>query len=143
MATLERAIAIAAEAHAGQKDKAGAAYILHPIRVMLNVKSVPEKIVAILHDVAEDCPGWTIERLRKEGFSEQVLEGIASVTKREGEAYNDFVLRATADPLGRAVKLADLKDNMDLSRISEPNERDYERIERYRRALAQVGEEIV
>jgi len=69
MSTLERAIVIAAEAHAGMTDKAGAPYILHPLRMMLDLTSVEERIVAILHDVCEDCPGWTFERLRDEGFS--------------------------------------------------------------------------
>ena len=55
MSTLEKAIAIAAEAHAGATDKAGAPYILHPLRVMLKVNSPEERIVAVLHDVVEDC----------------------------------------------------------------------------------------
>ena len=73
MSTLERAIVIAAEAHAGMKDKGGAPYILHPLRMMLSVPSEEEQIVAVLHDVCEDCPGWTFERLRSEGFSERIL----------------------------------------------------------------------
>src|SRR4051812_31424399 len=118
MSTLERAIAIAAEAHAGQVDKAGAPYILHPLRVMLSVETTDERIVAVLHDVVEDCPGWTAERLRDEGFSTAVLRGVDAVTKRDGESYESFVVRAAADPLGRAVKIADLRDNMDLRRIA-------------------------
>jgi (p)ppGpp synthase/HD superfamily hydrolase len=65
MSTLERAIAIAAKAHAGQVDKAGAPYVLHPLRIMLRKSSIDERIVAVLHDVCENCPGWTFERLRK------------------------------------------------------------------------------
>ena len=57
MSTLERAIAIAAKAHAGQVDKAGAPYVLHPLRIMLRKSSIDERIVAVLHDVCEDCPG--------------------------------------------------------------------------------------
>ena len=136
MSTLERAIAIAAEAHAGQTDKAGAPYILHPLRIMLAVSSTEERIVAVLHDVCEDCPGWTFDRLRAEGFPPRILEALDSVTKREGEAYEDFVRRAGRDPIGRAVKRADLRDNMDLSRIAAPGPRDHARLERYRAALA-------
>ena len=73
MSTLERAIVIAAEAHAGMTDKAGAPYILHPLRMMMDLTSPEERIVAVLHDVCEDCPGWTFERLRGEGFSEEIL----------------------------------------------------------------------
>ncbi len=69
MSTLERAIVIAVEAHAGQIDKAGSPYVLHPLRVMLNLRTTDERIVGVLHDVCEDCPGWDFERLRREGFS--------------------------------------------------------------------------
>jgi len=135
LSTLERAIAIAAEAHTGQTDKAGAAYVLHPLRVMLAVGTDDERIVAVLHDVCEDCPEWSLERLAVEGFAPRILDGIASVSKREGEDYQSFVRRAASNPLGRAVKLADLRDNMDLSRIANPTEKDLRRMERYRAAL--------
>ena len=94
MSTLEMAIAIAAEAHAGMTDKAGAPYILHPLRMVMDQTSAEERIVAVLHDVCEDCPRWTFERLRGEGFSEQILAALDSVTKREGEPYEEFVRRA-------------------------------------------------
>jgi len=139
MSSLERAIAIAAEAHAGQHDKAGASYVLHPLRMMLRLTSNDERIVAVLHDVCEDCPGWTFDRLRAEGFSEKILMALDTVTKRDGEAYEDFVRRAANNPIGRAVKLADLQDNCDLSRISKPSERDFERIEKYKRAIELIG----
>jgi (p)ppGpp synthase/HD superfamily hydrolase len=135
MSTLERAIAIAAEAHAGQVDKAGAPYVLHPLRMMLRVSSPEERIVAVLHDVCEDCPGWSFDRLKAEGFSDRILTALDSVTKRDGEDYESFVRRAAADPIGRSVKLADLSDNCDLSRIAAPSQRDYQRIEKYRRAI--------
>ena len=135
MSTLERAIVIAAEAHAGMTDKAGAPYILHPLRMMMDLTSPEERIVAVLHDVCEDCPGWTFERLRGEGFSEEILAALDSVTKREGEAYEEFALRAAANPIGRRVKLADLRDNSDLSRITNPSVEDHERIAKYARAI--------
>jgi (p)ppGpp synthase/HD superfamily hydrolase len=136
---LERAISIAAEAHAGQVDKAGAPYVLHPLRMMLQVSSMDERIVAVLHDVCEDCPGWTFDRLRGEGFPEHIIEALRSVTKREGEDYESFARRAAANPIGRCVKLADLHDNCDLSRIAAPSERDFHRIEKYRRAIDLIG----
>ena len=139
MSTLERAIAIAAEAHAGQIDKAGAPYVLHPLRMMLSVSSIDERIVAVLHDVREDCAEWTFDRLRSEGFSNRIIEALQSVTKREAEDYDDFVRRSAANPIGRRVKLADLHDNCDLSRIAAPSERDLQRIEKYRRAIDLIG----
>jgi (p)ppGpp synthase/HD superfamily hydrolase len=135
VSTLERAIAIAAEAHAGQVDKAGAPYVLHPVRMMLRMSSTDERIVAVLHDVCEDCAGWTFDRLRREGFSDHIIQALQSVTKRDGEDYEAFVRRAATNPIGRRVKLADLDDNSDLSRIAMPSERDFRRIEKYRRAI--------
>src|ERR1019366_6193998 len=91
MSTLERAIVIAAEGHAGVKDKGGAPYILHPLRMMLALSSPDERIVAVLHDVCEDCPAWTLDRLRAEGFAHHIITALDSVTKREGEDYETFV----------------------------------------------------
>ena len=135
--TLERAIAIAAAAHAGQVDKGGAPYILHPLKVMLRMTTLEERIVAVLHDVVEDC-GISLNDLRKEGFSEEVLTAIESVTKVPGESYEDFVERAAQNPIGRVVKLADLEENSDLSRIASPSWDDLERVEKYRRAIARL-----
>lgn len=148
MSTLERAIAIAATAHAGATDKSGAPYILHPLRVMMRVESLEAKMVAVLHDVVEDCRhlGYDFARLEHEGFSPAVMAGVRSVTKQEDEegkhsdpgyeeTYLRFVRRAAADSIGRVVKIADLEDNCDLSRIASPSERDLQRLARYRRAL--------
>ena len=140
MSTIERAVAIAAEAHAGQTDKAGEVYLLHPLRVMLGVETAgvdaaDARIAAVLHDVVEDTP-WTLDGLRAEGFSEPVLAALDAVTRREGESYEAFVARAARDPLGRRVKLADLRDNRDPSRLPDPSPRDRERYARYDRAIA-------
>ena len=133
MSTLERAVAIAAEAHAGAVDKAGVPYILHPLRVMLGVDGEAARIAAVLHDVVEDTE-WTIERLRAEGFAPEVLAAVDALTRREGEDYFDFCRRAGRDPIARVVKLADIEDNLDLSRISDPTPADHARVERYRTA---------
>jgi (p)ppGpp synthase/HD superfamily hydrolase len=132
--SLERAIAIGAAAHEGQVDKGGSPYILHPLKVMLRVRTLEERIVAVLHDVVEDC-GVSLDDLRNEGFSETVLTAIESVTKVPGESYEAFVERAAQNPIGRVVKLADLEENSDLSRIPQPSWDDLERIEKYRRAM--------
>ena len=147
MSTLERAIAIAVAAHAGQCDKAGRPYILHPLRVMFALEADEERIVGVLHDVVEDTrdrpDGWTLERLRAEGFSAEIVDAIDSVTRRtiDGakEDYFAFVRRAGANPIGRRVKIADLGDNSDLSRIADPDPADLARVEKYRRALRLLG----
>jgi (p)ppGpp synthase/HD superfamily hydrolase len=133
---LDRAIEIATEAHAGQVDKAGSPYIAHPLRVMRAQNSDEARIVAVLHDVGEDCEDWTFARLEAEGFSPAVIKALRLVTKIEGEDYDDFVRRAADNPISRAVKQADIEDNMDLKRLNNVTTKDLERIEKYRRALA-------
>ena len=115
MASIERALQIAAGAHEGQKDKEGGPYILHPLRVMNAVEGEAEKVVAILHDVIEDT-SVTAEDLRREGFGETVLAALDCVTHRKGEPYADYVVRCKGDRIGRRVKLADLEDNTRLAR---------------------------
>ena len=140
MPDLERALAIAVEAHRGQQDRIGAPYILHPLRVMLRVRTTEQKIVAILHDVVEDTP-WTLESLRNEGFSNAIIRAIDCLTRREGEDYFDFVLRSKSDPIARVVKLADLEDNMDVNRMTQVTDKDVERLNRYKRAKAMIEAE--
>lgn len=137
--TLERAIEIAAATHAGQTDKGGAPYILHPLRVMLRVAPGTQQIVAVLHDVVEDSDGnVTFDDLVREGFSQEVIDGVRAVTKVEGESYEAFIARAALNPVGKAVKLADLAENSDLSRIDRPSQKDLERVGKYRRAIQQL-----
>lgn len=133
IATIEDAISIAAEAHKGVKDKAGAPYILHPLRMMMRLNSEAEMITAILHDVVEDSD-WTIEKLREKGFSEEVLEAVECVTNREGESYEDFVKRAAKNKIAKQVKIADLEDNMNILRIGDIKSKDLERLKKYHRS---------
>ena len=130
MPTIERAIEIAATAHAGQRDKAGQAYILHPLRVMLRVDGEHEQMAAVLHDVVEDT-SITIDDLAREGFPIEVLRAIAALTKLPGETRLEAAARAAADPVARKVKLADNAENMDLSRIPNPTDKDYARCREY------------
>lgn len=136
MSTLARATEIAREVHLHQFDKGGAPYIGHPLRVAGACKSDEAKIVALLHDVVEDgaSQGWSFDRLRTEGFGEAIIAALESVTKRAGEDYAAFVLRAKENVLGREVKLADIADNMDLGRIPHPSAKDLARIDKYRQA---------
>lgn len=139
MSTLERAIAIAAEAHTGQTDKAGAPYILHPLRVMLRQTTLAAQIVAALHDVVEDS-AWTLAQLRAEGFTPEIIAAVDAMTRRADEEYEAFVLRAGSNPLARPVKLADLDDNLDQTRIAQPTAKDQARLEKYRNAKRLLGE---
>ena len=150
---LEKAIKIAVEAHTGQVDKGGNPYILHPLRVMLSLNTEEERIVGVLHDVVEDCEGWTWLRLQDEGFSADIIQALQSVSKTpeeeaeyrrlpEGEKldhYLEFVTRAKANKIGREVKVADIKDNLDISRIDDITEGDINRLTRYKAALKLLG----
>ena len=136
---LERAVAIALDAHRGQRDKAGQAYILHPLRVMARVEGDAARLAALLHDVVEDS-AWTLEQLRAEGFPEAVVAAVDALTRRQGEAYEAFIRRAAAHPVARAVKRADVEDNLDVRRLRRVTAQDAERLERYRRALLALGD---
>ncbi len=133
MTPLERAIQIAAAAHAGQTGKDGAPYILHPLRLMLKMSTDEERIVAVLHDVVEDT-SVTFDDLRREGFSDEVLETVRLLTHEEGISYEDYVARLAPHPLAKKVKLADLEDNSDIRRLSGIEDKDVPRLRKYHRA---------
>jgi (p)ppGpp synthase/HD superfamily hydrolase len=135
MSTLERAIEIAVKAHAGQVDKAGQPYILHPLRIMLAASTADERIAGVLHDVVEDSR-TSLADLRAEGFSNAIIEAVDALTKRPGEDRLAAARRAAANPIARAVKLADNADNMDLSRIANPTDKDLERMATYAKVRA-------
>lgn len=130
MATLERAIQIAAAAHTGQTDKGGEPYILHPLRVMFRMTTEEERIVAVLHDVVEDSD-WTFAAIAAEGFPKAIVSAIEALTKRAGETRIEAAQRAAVNPIARRVKLADNAENMDLSRIPNPTANDMARLEQY------------
>lgn len=135
---LENAIHIAVEAHRGQVDKAGAPYILHPLRLMMRMQTPLERIAAVLHDVVEDS-GWTLDELRREGFSDEVIDAVDGLTRRDGETYEAFIERAAQHPVARRVKLADLEDNMDMRRLAQPlTYKDESRLFRYHKAWLQL-----
>lgn len=113
---LNKAVKIAVMAHSGQLDKGGEPYIFHPFRVALNCETLDEKIVAMLHDTVEDTE-ITIEYLVDEGFSRDITEAVDSLTRRSGEDYMDFIRRISENRLAATVKLHDLADNMDESRL--------------------------
>ena len=133
MPSLEDAISLAVEAHRGQKDKAEAPYILHPLRVMLRMETETDRIVAVLHDVLEDS-GVTVRDLQKAGYSEEILEAIRYHTRSKEEEYEQFIERVKGNTMAVKIKTADLEDNLNFERIEEPNEDDLRRYEKYRSA---------
>lgn len=136
---LEKAFQIAIDAHKGQTDKAGAPYIFHPIRVSNRCSTDDEKIVALLHDTIEDTE-VTAEYLLMEGFPRNIVDAILSVTRNEDENYEDFIKRSRLNPIGRQVKLHDLEDNMDITRLNELTEKDLYRLNKYIKAYKYLKE---
>ena len=139
MATLERAIELAVQAHRGQMDKAGRPYILHPLHLMQQFEDQEAMIVAVLHDSVEDSD-LTLETLAREGFSSNILAAVDAITHREGEAYNDYIKRVQTHPIARLVKLADLEHNMDVRRMSKVHDRDLARLDKYHKTWQQLKE---
>jgi (p)ppGpp synthase/HD superfamily hydrolase len=130
---LEKAIQIAVDSHAGHKDKAGAPYILHPLRVMMAMETHEQMIVAVLHDVVEDT-NTTMDDLRQAGFPETVLEAVGLLTHKETDSYESYVRKIKPNPLAKLVKLADLRDNYRIDRLPNPCEEDIIRLKKYRNA---------
>ena len=130
MSTLAKALEVAAAAHTGRFDRYGRPYLLHPLRVMERLKTEEERMTALLHDVVEDS-AITLDDLRREGFSAEVVAAVDALSKREGEAYPGYLARVEQNPLARRVKIADLEDNMDLRRFREITPADRERLNRY------------
>lgn len=128
--TLEKAIELAAKAHAGQVDKGGHPYILHPLRVMLDVEGEYVRMAAVLHDVIEDSV-YTVGDLIRLGFPQIVIDAVIALTRPPGMSRMEAAQKAAANPIARVVKMADARDNMDLSRIPSPTKRDYERAAEY------------
>lgn len=134
MSNLEKAIQIATAAHEGQTDKGGKPYILHPLRVMMQMDSEAAMIVAVLHDVIEDSE-YTFDNLEAFGFSNEIITAVKYLTKQKREPYETYLQQIKSNPLARQVKLADLKDNMNLQRLQNITSKDVERQEKYAKAV--------
>jgi len=131
---LNKAISISAIAHMGQKRFGnGESYILHPLRVMMGMETVDEKIVAVLHDIVEDTD-WTIAELEKEGFLKIQLDAISAMTKEEGSNYEEYLSNLKANKIARSVKLKDIEDNMNLFSLKKIAQKDMLRLEKYHAA---------
>ncbi len=140
---LGTAIAIAATIHETQTDKGGNAYILHPIRIMMRLRTDDEELmsIAILHDVVEDSKGVvTLEFLKEKGFSDRVVTALTLLTHDKDVPYDQYIRRIATNRDATLVKLGDLKDNSDLSRLKGVRAKDFERHEKYIRAYTYLKE---
>lgn len=138
---LELARQLAKEYHKGQVDKAGVDYFSgHVMSVVNGVSTVEEKIVAYLHDTLEDTELLYLD-LMVLGFSDKVINGVIFITKDKKESYEDYLKHVKSHELSRAVKLSDLTNNMDLSRLKKITEVDKKRLEKYKKAYKYLKEQ--
>ena len=134
-----RAMQIAYKAHHGQFDKSGIPYIYHPIHLAEQMTDERTTVAALLHDVMEDTE-YTLNDLRQMGFPEDVLAALVLLTHDDAEGYLDYVKRIKDNPIARAVKLADLRHNSDLTRLDSVDEKALARVEKYRAAIRLLEE---
>lgn len=139
MNILATAIQFASDCHVDQTDKGGKAYILHPIRMMMRLRTSDEELmcIAILHDVVEDC-GVSFDDLRNIGMTERVIDGVNSLTKRPDETWEQFIDRICLNIDAMKVKLEDLRDNSDLTRLKGLRQKDFDRMTKYMIAFNKI-----
>ena len=130
----KKALKLCFKAHKDQTDKSGMPYVFHPFHLAEQMKDEATTVVALLHDVVEDTE-ITIDDLQKMGFSQEVLEAIALMTHNDEVPYMEYVARIKTNPIARAVKLADLKHNSDMTRLESITPYDKERARKYKRAI--------
>ncbi|MBO7217858.1 MAG: HD domain-containing protein [Clostridia bacterium] len=131
----ERALQLCFEAHKDQTDKSGVPYVFHPFHLAEQMETEETIIVALLHDVMEDTD-CTAEDLKKEGFDDNIIEALLLLTHKKGVDYLDYVKKIKSNPIARAVKLADLRHNSDLSRLHVVDSKALQRVETYKKAMA-------
>lgn len=130
----ERALTLASVKHAGQKDKGNDPYVMHVIRVMMNVETESDRIVALLHDLLEDTD-ITKSDLLAFGFDEETVKKVDLLSRKDAEDYMDYIKRLSADPAAVRVKLSDLRDNLNRTRLKDKlTDKDFERLKKYHRA---------
>ena len=133
---LGTAIRIAASVHEIQLDKGGKDYILHPLRVMMRLRSDDEELncIAVLHDVIEDSDTVDYGYLREQGMSNRVIDALVCLTRLGTETYDQFIGRCASNIDAVIVKMEDLRDNSDITRLKGLRQKDFERVKKYQKA---------
>lgn len=137
-ANTKKALKLCFEAHKNQVDKSGMPYVFHPFHLAEQMKDEITTIVALLHDVVEDTP-YTFSDLEKMGFGREVIDALALLTHDDNTPYMDYVRAIKDNPIAKAVKLADLKHNSDLTRLDSVDEKALTRREKYLKAIELLG----
>ncbi len=138
---LGTAIGVAAICHHDQSDKGGKAYITHPLRMMMRLRTEDEELmcIAVLHDCVEDSE-LTLDNLSELFMTQRIIDGVDGMTRRDGESYENFIKRCAKNPDSRRVKLEDLRDNSDITRLKGLRPKDHERMEKYSKAFIYLSE---
>lgn len=131
---LNRAIRLASIAHEDQVDKAGKPYILHPLRVMFKMETETEMIVAVFHDIMEDCEEITAYSLEKEGFSKEIVDTLIVLNRHNYANYEEYIHEVAKHPIAKKIKIADIEDNINILRLKYIEDKDLRRIEKYFKA---------
>ena len=130
----KKALKFSFEAHKNQVDKSGTPYVYHPYHLAEQMETEETVVAALLHDVVEDTE-YTLDDIKAMGFPDSVVGALALLTREDSVPYMDYVTRIKDNPVARAVKLADLKHNSDLSRLNVVNEKALERVKKYASAI--------
>ena len=133
----KKALKLSFEAHKDQIDKSGMPYVYHPFHLAEQMKDEDTTIVALLHDVVEDTY-ITVDDIRKMGFNEEVCEALKLMTHDDNVPYIEYVKKLKSNPIAKAVKIADLAHNSDLTRLDIVDEKALMRVEKYKRAMEQL-----
>jgi len=141
MSIIEKSLKIALKAHSGQTDKAGKAYILHPLRLMAKMPTDEEKAVALLHDVIEDSD-FTEQDLLDAGIPNNVVTAVKTLSKKSGENYQQFIGRVLENKLAAKIKKVDIEDNINVLRLNTLSVTDLERVAKYHKAWCKINESI-
>ena len=135
----KKAMKLCFQAHKDQIDKSGIPYVFHPIHLAEQMKDEDTTVVALLHDVVEDTD-YTLENLREMGFNQRIIAAIALMTHAEGVPYMDYVAKIKGNPIAKAVKLADLAHNSDITRMDVVDEKAIARVDKYAKAIRFLNE---
>ena len=135
----KKALKLCFKAHKRQKDKSGLPYVFHPFHLAEQMTDEATTIVALLHDVVEDTR-YTFRHLEKMGFDKTIIDALKLLTHNDGSDYMEYVSRIKNNPIAKAVKLADLTHNSDLTRLDVVDEKAIKRREKYLEAIKLLNE---
>lgn len=154
--SLGHAIACASYMHRKDKDRGGKPYILHPLRIMMRLRTDDEELmsIAILHDVIEDhgkefysfegengeIAVTTVAQFVQRMFSDRVKRALEILTHDKSEPYEQYIDRICTNYDCIRIKMEDLRDNSDITRLKGIREKDVQRMVKYQHAYLKLAQ---